>query len=125
MGVCGSSEAEADAAAAEASARADRKRLVEQSPKLTLHLVQDAPSYLCSPGREVTAWELETAGELLLRVTQDLAVGSGWLRSTERIPFDMMLEQSLVFCDEPVPHETTLKDAGLVPVRVELDQEGG
>merc|ERR1719178_269157 len=115
MGVCGTSEAErAQAAEAEAAARAaeaeaqakrDRgaaaaakaKALAES--KIQLEIQTDDSQQQSSTA---TAYGLETAGELLKRLTPQLG-----------LPEHRWMELSLVFSDVPVLHDCVLQEAAI------------
>ena len=100
MGVCACSGTEKDQQAradAEARAEAERRRVVEDSRELSLRLLT-----IQHGEQRVTCWELETAGELLKRLAEEL-----------RVPERRRAELVLVFAHADVPDSATLAAAGL------------
>ena len=98
MGVCGTSEEEA----------AKAKALAES--KIQLKIETDSSQQQCSTA---TAYGLETAGELLKRLTPQLG-----------LPESRWMELSLEFSDVTVLHDRVLQEAAIREVR-ECDSASG
>ena len=97
MGVCGASEAEAAAKRdREAAAAAKAKALAESKIQLEIETDDSQQS------STATAYGLETAGELLKRLTPQL-----------KLPERLWMELSLEFSDVTVPHDRVLQEAAI------------